>query len=230
MEFSYLAIGAIVTIAALGLAAALPAARWLVITSGLRATPAGLADAIFVPEYWNPRHVFGASLNIEGALFSLGNGGLIGALLWARRRHVLPAEAPSPEDFQAALRRLTALVLSGFGLFLLLWQGTLGPLPVMQAVLVALAAMAMALWGIGALPARLAVGMGAGFGAVSAAQAALWGALDPAFDRFWDDQAAYLARMPVPPFLPIEDFLWAAIYGAVWAGMLLLAFSRRPAR
>lgn len=227
MELSYLAIGIVVSALALGLAARLPAARAFVLGGGLLAVPAGFADAIFVPEYWQPRHLVGAWFSVEGALFSFGNGGLIGAIAWAQCRHQLPAAAPG---LGAALLRLTALMLAGFGLFLALWQGALGPLMVMHAVLCGLLGMALLLWWRGALRPAPALTAGAGFALVYAAEVMLWHALDPALERFWAEEAAYLARLPLPPFLPVEELLWAVTYGAVWSGMLALAFARPSAR
>ncbi len=68
-----------VLIAGLGLVAAFltPVHRRVALLSGLCGAPLGLADAVFVPEYWDPTHLLGAAFSIEGVLFSFGNGVLV---------------------------------------------------------------------------------------------------------------------------------------------------------
>jgi hypothetical protein len=224
MAYSYLIMGLLATGAGLAAAHLLPAARWFVIAAGLLAAPAGLADVIFVPEYWRPVHLIGPWFSVEGLLFSFGNGALIAALIAWR----FPAlRLRPPERFVVPWARCVALMALGFAVFLVFWQRGFGSLMIMHAAFVGFLAMFLALRLRGWFSLRVGLVGGAGFAAVYALQTLVWHWLDPAVARFWPAESGYLYVLPVPPFLPVEEFFWAFLYGALWSSLMLFSFNAR---
>lgn len=219
MSHSYLILSLFAVAAGLVAAAFAGRRRWLVLASGALAAPAGLSDWLFVPEYWQPVHLLGSWFSLEGIMFSFGNGCLIVAV-------AAPADAPEapPADPGPALSRLSWLMLPGFAVFLLFWQAA--GLMVMHAVFAAFAAMFALLWRWGGLSLPLALRGGVGFLAIYGVEtlAAIW--LDSGFAEFWEG-GRYLALLPFAPAIPIEEYLWAASYGALWANMIGYGFAPR---
>lgn len=207
---TYLAWGIGVAILGAVVAAALPRHRRTLLLSGIFAAPSGLFDAIFVPEYWTPRHAISPYVSVEGVLFSFGNG----VLIWAC---AIAPHAPAVEYRFAVLpmlRRYAVYMGLGILLFLVLWRRGLGAthLPIMDATLIVV--MGYGLWFLYREPrwARFGVAGCAGFVLVYALELALVAWLAP-------DARAMWVREGGLGFLgfPLQELGWAACYGGVWA-------------
>ncbi len=188
-----------------------PAHRKVALLSGLCAAPLGLGDAVFVPEYWDPPHLFGAAFSIEGVLFSFGNG----VLVW------LVAVLPYSKRVQSRvdLRQMTGRYLACCGvalvITLLLWRGGVGflSLPIMTAGLFAMAAIAafVLIRRPEAWPFALTGAIG--FAIVYGFQLFVISLVDPDAHLAW----APTIREGMTVFgFPVEEMVWAFIYGAVW--------------
>ena len=186
--------------------------RRVALICALGAAPVGLADYLFVPEYWSPSHLVGQALSIEGVVFSFGNGGMLWflAALPVRRRAI------SAIDSVRLGRRYLLWLAIGFVVFLTIWHRGFAvvDLGVMEAALVSLVVVGTALAVIrpDAWPIMLSGGLG--FGAYYAAQLALLSAVAPEFATAWAPTT--LAGNTFRGF-PIEEVAWAIIYGGVWA-------------
>lgn len=225
MDHSYLLLSAAVAAAGIMSSFAVPRYRWFIVISGLLAAPAGLADWIFVPEYWRPDHLIGPWLSVEGLLFSFGNGCLIMLPVALRWPDMVP---PRPGDFIAPLGRLTAAMAFGVGTFLLTWRSGFGSLMIMHATYVGLATIAAFLWLIRRFSIAIALTSGLGFALLYGGETMVWHWIDPHFSGFWAAEEAYLFSLPFPPSLPIEEYIWAFAYAAVWANLMLHGFDARP--
>ncbi len=220
MSHSYLIISLVATTAALGAVFFLVRARWVLMTAGILAAPAGLADALFVPEYWSPVHIVSKNFSIEGVLFSFGNGVLVAAVatVWALDSHL-----HRTRNIFDLFFRLTALMLIGFLVFLVFWQHGFGNLMIMHAAFAGFAAMFLTLALTGWLSGRVMLIGGLGFLLIYLAQTVLWVWLDPSATKYWSADT-YLITLPFRPYLPLEEFIWSFLYGALWAAMLQYGF------
>ena len=216
---SYLIFSAALSGLGLLVAALVARARGFLIVAGLLAAPAGLADALFVPEYWAPEHVVSKYVSIEGMLFSFGNGVLIAAMpviFWRGFR-------PGRRRLWQVILRCSGPMLAGFAIFLIFWQQGLGSLMIMHAAFIGFAAMFLILAALGWLSAPVVLAGGLGFALIYIAQAGLWLWLDPGALGYWS-AASYLGTLPVWPHLPVEEVIWSALYGALWASLMLYGF------
>jgi hypothetical protein len=190
--------------------AVLPSQRRVVLLSAICAAPAGLADAIFVPEYWTPGHMVGAGFSVEGLLFSFGNGGMLWALaVWPFRRSV-----SVDVSLARLLPRYVMWMAIGLAICAVAWVGVPGGIGIMEAALLALV-----LVGAGMLALRsdawpFAVSGAVGFGGYYALQLAIVAALCGECAAAWAP-----SRWASATFLgfPLEELAWAVAYGATWA-------------
>jgi len=221
LTYSYLIIGVLAAVCGLVTASLNRPARRIILSSGLLAAPAGLADVVFVPEYWHPVYVIGKWMSLEGVLFSFGNGCLIMAVVYRFHRRIPVANTGT------ILRRgmrLSIVMGVGFAVFLAIWRGGLGDLMIMHAVYPGFSAMFIYLWWRRAIFGNAAVLGAAGFLAIYVVETFIWYWLDSGFTDFWINDSVYLFRLPVPPFVPIEEYLWAFLYGGLWANLMLFTF------
>lgn len=225
MEYSYFLLSAAVAAAGIIGCLAVPRYRWFIVASGILATPAGLADWIFVPEYWKPDHLIGPWLSVEGMLFSFGNGCLLMLPVALYRQDLIP---PRPDDLIAPLGRLTTAMGLGIGTFLLAWQSGFGQLMIMHATYFGLGAIALFLWLRRQFSFEIALTSGLGFALLYGGETMAWHWLDPQFNGYWAAEEAYLFSLPFPPGLPIEEYIWAFAYAAVWVNLMLHGFGARP--
>lgn len=210
--FVYLAVGAIAT--ALGLVALwlFPALRRAMLVSGLLAAPGGLTDVWFVPEYWSPPHLIGKDFSIEGVLFSFGHGLLLMfvALVPFGRRVRMDLNG------RRVARRYVGCIALASCVFALLWtRGPVaGPLPIMDAALVALAVTgAYIVWRRpDAWPLMISGALG--FGVLYAVELLLAAQIVPGYALYW---SAAARAGPTFAGFPIEELWWGLIYGGVWA-------------
>lgn len=225
MNYSYLLISAAIAVAGIVGALTIPRCRNLVVTSGILAAPAGLADWFFVPEYWQPVHLIGPWFSLEGMLFSFGNGCLIMLPIVVRWPYL---RTPFPGDLVDLLRRLTVPMSLGAVAFLLVWESGLGKLMIMHATFFGFAVIALFLWRKGRFSIEIALTAGIGFALLYGAGTLVWHWLDPELNGYWAAKDAYWYSLPFPPGLPIEEYVWAFGYGAVWANLMLHGFNARP--
>jgi len=224
LEHSYILMSAAIAAAGIMSSLAVPRYRWFIVISGLLAAPAGLSDWIFVPEYWRPDHLIGPWFSVEGILFSFGNGCLIMLPVALRWPDLVP---PRPDGLIAPLGRLTAAMALGIGSFLLAWQSGFGWLMIMHATYIGLAAIAAFLWLKRRFSFVIALTSGLGFALIFGGETMLWHWIDPQFNGFWAAKGTYLFSLPFPPGLPIEEYIWAFAYAAVWANLMLYGFGAR---
>jgi hypothetical protein len=225
MTHSYLLIG--ILVASAGILSILASRRygWFVAASGLLAMPAGLADRIFVPEYWMPVHLVGSHLSLEGMLFSFGNGCLIAAIVLQR----FPAIRPQPPGaLIPPLTRITAVMAVGIAVFLLVWENGAGNLMIMHATFLGFVAMIVFLWRQGNFSPRIAGVGGIGFALCYAAELLVCYGLDPDFFGVWAKRDSYLFMIPMTPGLPAEEMMWAIAYGALWPNLMMYGFRIAP--
>lgn len=209
---TYLAWGISLTVLGALVAAAFRRHRRTLLLSGIFAAPSGLLDAIFVPEYWTPRHAISPYFSIEGLLFSFGNG----VLIWAC---AIAPHAPAVEYRFAPLpmlRRYLVYMSLGMVLFLALWRGGLGltRLPIMDATLIVV--MGYGLWFLYMEPrwARFGVAGCVGFSLVYAIELALIAWLAPNTTGAWTREG--FGGLKFLGF-PLQELGWAAAYGGVWS-------------
>lgn len=220
MIHSYFVASALMTVSGLVVAFLLVRTRFFLLMAGVLAAPAGLADALFVPEYWSPEHLLSKNFSIEGLLFSFGNGVLIAALptlVWPNLR------PDRPDPLWSPLVRCAGPMIPGFLVFLLLWQHGLGTLMIMHAAFAGFAVIFVILGAFGWLSGRIILAGGLGFLTIYMLQVVLWTWLDPAVIAFWSADT-YVFTLSVPPYLPIEELIWAFLYGALWASLMLFSF------
>jgi hypothetical protein len=223
MNHSYFLIATLILTAGLAAAIAVRQDRWFVLASGVLATPAGLADGIFVPEYWLPVHLIGPTFSLEGMMFSFGNGCLIAAILLRQRSQF---QLDYPGSIAPSILRLSAAMMIGFVAFLFVWEESAGLLMIMHAAFFGFIAMSVFLWRRGHFSMDLAVIGGLGFALVYAVELLVWYAIDPNFTGYWASGRAYLFILPFPPGLPIEELLWAFAYGALWSNLMIYGFGK----
>lgn len=195
-----------------GLVAALcfPSHRRVALLAGLCGAPLGLADAVFVPQYWDPLHLFGAAFSVEGMLFSFGNGTLVwlaAALPFSHRTFVR-------FEWRRMARRYLACISLGGALLLLLWHGGPGlpALPVMDAALFTLAMAGATLVVLRPDVWPFAVSGALGFTAIYSLQLFTIGWVFPDAPLLWATEIR--AGATVLDF-PVEELVWALAYGAV---------------
>ncbi|MEJ2022007.1 MAG: hypothetical protein P8X43_08210 [Maritimibacter sp.] len=220
---TYLLHGLLVSI--LGLAAlAIPTRqRGVALASGIAAAPMGLMDVWFVRDYWQPDHLIGAWFSIEGVLFSFGNGILLWLIASWPLRHALPAARPM-RDFARPMLRLGALALA---VILALWSHGLGltPLTLMPSTFAGLAVLLLLILARYPTLAGLAALGCLSFTALYAGELVVMSTYDPAYSELWYPHL----RMGLAPLgFPLEELIWAALYGAVWS--LCVASSLHPTR
>lgn len=218
---TYLLHGCLVT--ALGLVAlAFPLRqRGVALASGVAAAPMGLMDIWFVQDYWQPDHVIGAWFSLEGILFSFGNGILLWLIASWPQRHHLPTTRPLRHFAMPMLRfGMLAMVI-----ILALWRHGLGltSLSLMQATFLGLGLLLVLILAQRPNLTGLALLGCGGFTLLYAIQLALMGSYDPHYADLWYPHV----REGMALFgFPVEELIWAAIYGAVWS--LCVAHSIHP--
>ena len=199
-------------VATLGLIgiALFPDQRPIALRTGLCTAPFGLLEFIFVPEYWNPSHLFGKWLSIEAVSFAFGSG----ILAWLAA--VVPFASRVTSNFNGSIFRLR---YAQIGLLLLAtialtWREALGfvALPSGESSLLALVVVGEFLLGRRPDAWPFACAGSFGFGLIYASQLIALGRLVPNVVLFWSPEV----REGLVLFgFPIEEMMWAALFGAV---------------
>jgi hypothetical protein len=193
--------------------------RLLLLLSGLLAAPAGMLDMLFVPDYWQPVHLVSRDLSIEGVLFSFATGGLA---VWCATRGRAASHSVTARPI-IALRRylltgaLALAVLSGA-----LWAGA----SVMGAGLLAIIVTAAVCLVMRPDAWRLAAQGAIGFGALYLVVILGLTTLLPSMTAYWtgDVWGIWIAGVP------LEEFAWAALYGALWPLVIVLVLGLQTKR
>lgn len=201
----------------IGLFIALPRHRRAMVWTSLFTMPFGLAEPIFVPEYWNPPSLFDLAqrtgFDIESLIFCFGIGG-VGSVLYNLLTGYVP-ETMSPEEKHHPRHQFHHVVVaSPFLVFLALvffpWN------PIYPGILAMFAGSAATIWCRPDLGTKTWVG-GAHF--VLYYLVFLLGLKSTApgyIARVWNLEAL----LPWRIFgMPVEEFLFAAGFGMYWSGI-----------
>lgn len=193
-----------------------PRHRKAALTSAMASAPTAVYALLFVPAYWNPVEVISLPVAVEDLLFSFANGGLVWLLVAA-------ASPPMTQtiDGAAVVRRWLGMTALFLPLLLVLSRAGL---PVMQAGLLAAAAVCGFLlrrrpahW---RLAARGAVTFGALYAAVLWATFRIW----PDALSQWNLTALSGVRLAGAP---VEEFIWAVAFGGGWSVFMGYALDAR---
>jgi hypothetical protein len=227
MDFSYFVISLLIACLGVVILVCRPKQRPFILLSGLYAAPAGLGDVLFVPEYWMPAHVFAPWFSIEGVLCSFGNGCLIALLMTMLEPKGNFTTLPS---FSVHSGRFFRFITIGLLAFLLFWQGAWGSLMIMHAAFVGFLIMVIFMFVGGHFRLKHALVGGVGFFLIYFVETLIWWWLDPEFSRFWSAEFTYWVQWRLINGLPIEEYLWAAFYGALWSCLMMSIIVPAPLR
>lgn len=190
------------------------AMRW----SSLFTAPFGLTEPLFVPEYWNPPSLFDLAqrtgFDIESLIFCFGIGGVAAVLVNVLTRRVLtPMETDARRDGRHRLHRWVLFV--PFVTFVALLP--LGWNPIYPGIVAMVAGAAAGVWCRPDLRRSTAIGsvVFALYYAVFLAGLE-WSAPPGYITTVWNLEA--LSGV-VLGFMPLEELLFAAGFGAYWVGV-----------
>lgn len=208
--------------------AAFPHHRKAMLWASLFTAPFGLTEPIFVPEYWSPPSLFDLArttgFDIESLIFCFGIGGM-GAVLYnlvtgQRLRDVPAAERSSPRHKLHHWALATPFIAFPF-LYPFPWN------PIYPSIL------AMTLGAIAAMLCRPDLARKTWVGALlflgyyAVFLLGLEWSAPGYIGRVWNLSA--LTGLTIAGF-PIEELLFAAAFGAYWAGVYDHFTWRRPTR
>lgn len=202
-------VGTLMILAVLAIIAALwTSQRRMIVCSAILSAPNALSALLVVPHYWQPPSVLVIGIALEDVLFMVGVGGFawVYAVLTVHSRIVV-----SP-DAGGVIRRYV-WVLLGCGVLGTAIAQLPGP-DRMHAILLLMAlvpivgvAMRPELWPMAVLGGVLSA---ASYASTMVLGAWLW----PEFMRLWRPQNLF---GPALMGVPLEEYLWGALYGPSWA-------------
>jgi hypothetical protein len=208
--------------------AAYPRHRRIMLWASLFTTPFGLTEPLFVPEYWSPPSLFDLArttgFDLESLIFCFGIGG-VGAVLTNALTGRRPAPLASAERHARRHRFHRWVLASPFIVFPVLWLLPWNPI---YPGIVAMLAGALA-----TIACRPDLARNTALGAVIfvayylAFLAGLAWTAPGYIARVWNLDA--LSGWTVLGF-PLEELLFAAAFGAYWAGVYEHLTWHRPAR
>lgn len=207
---SYLGSSIVIVLAGLLCLAVFPRHRFLATLSGLCSIPLGLLDRPFITaEYWDPPHLLGNWLSVEGFLFSFGNG----IFMWLAAAIPLGSMIEYRLDTPTFWRRYIACFAAAIILSAGLWRGGLAfvDLPAMDAGLIATIILGAFILGrrLDAWP--FAVTGSIGFSIVYAVQLYIVSYLAPDLTEAWPPNAR--TGILVFGLFPFEDMIWSFVFG-----------------
>jgi hypothetical protein len=201
----------------LALYAAFPAHRRPMLWASLFTMPFGLTEPLFVPEYWNPPSLFDLAertgFDVESLIFCFGIGGVAAVLV-----NVLKGKATRPlpdADRLHARHRLHRWVLMApFIVFLVLVP--LGWNPIYPGILAMLVGAALTVWCRPDLARSTALGASVFLVYYAFFLAGLELTAPGYVEVVWNLDA--LSGIVIG-FMPVEELLFAAGFGAYWSGV-----------
>jgi hypothetical protein len=204
----------------------LPRERGVMLRASLLTAPLGLSQPLFVPEYWNPpsllRLAQRTGFDIESVLFSFGLGG-VGAVLYnavtRRASETVPLEERSHRRHRHHLMALVTPFLVFPVLFPWGWN------PIYPAIIAMLAGATANVACRPDLLGKTVIG-GALFLAYYSLLFIAFQASAPGYvDRIWNWEAITGVRVMG---IPVEELLFAAVFGFYWSGAYEHLFWSRP--
>jgi hypothetical protein len=204
--YPYLGLSSFLFLFSLVLILSLPRHRKILIFSGLFSLPFSLFSIAFVPEYWNPEKIGGWIVGIEDLLFSFATG----CIAWGIYCLISKKECRFNFSFFSILKRYMIVtnlcILAG----IFLW---LADIPIMTATIIIILIVGVILfyyhknlW--------FSILLGAiGFTIFYAIIISLFYKFWPLIFFQWS--TGCLSGMVILG-IPIEEIIWAFVFGAVW--------------
>ncbi len=194
-----------------------PQHRRAMLWASLVTTPLGLSEPLFVPEYWNPPSLFDLAartgFDIESLIFCFGIGGVAAVAVNVLTGRV-SERIPESERHGHRHRFHRWVLLTPFLGFVLLLP--LGWNPIYAGVLAMAAGAGLTMW------CRPDLGRATLLGALiflvyyAVFLTGLEVTAPPGYiESVWNLEALSGIQLA---FMPLEELLWAAAFGAYWAG------------
>jgi hypothetical protein len=180
--------------------------RRLLLISALLSTPFSFASVFFVPEYWNPVRIAPFVVGIEDLLFSFSTGGIVWMLAtWSLHNYI-----DTELRLQRTIKRYFIYIVSGTAVNVMLYILGVG---VMTATLIGILLVATALFLLRRKFWPLIITGMIGFVIFYFVIIKVIFMLFPAFPPQWTTENLWGFRVWG---VPIEEVIWAMVYGAVW--------------
>ena len=190
------------------------------IISGFLSVPCALYAVAFVPEYWHPNQVFRLFVGPEDILFSFATGALVWLMVaYSARGSWLQIDIRPGR----LARRYGAIATIFLALMLAAWFAGLRPMDAYFVSAAALFALLLIvrphLWPVAARGSALFAGFYLAF---------IWLIITfiPEFLQQWNQVQLYGIEVGG---VPLEEVLWATMFGAVWPLGMTYFFEARPA-
>ena len=204
-----------------GLLAALWLVIWIIrpdlrrkkVISSVASAPLGLANPMFIPEYWNPivvYRIFGI-FDIESILFSFFIGGVAGTIYFVASGRPLKKETPTLPPHHAGF----ALGVVFFTIGSLAYVKHNGPIPAIVTLHVgALIGIAYA-WRVRPDLIRVSMASGVLFPLVYLIILVMTETIVPSFvSTLWSGYATF----GLHPFgIPLDEYVYASLFAAGWS-------------
>lgn len=187
--------------------------------SGVLSAPCALYAVFFVPQYWQPRQVFRFMAGPEDLIFSFANG----VVVWAMVADGSLRIRTRPRWAQTTVRGgfLTGVFLLQWGVFLELGLRLMDAACSSAAVILTLLILRRpSHW-------RAALRGGAFFSLYYALVLGALALLVPSLFEQWNRAALSGLRLGS---IPVEEILWAALFGAVWPCLVAFLTEEEPHR
>lgn len=191
-----------------------PAMRW----ASLFTMPFGLTEPLFVPEYWSPPSLLDLAsrtgFDVESLIFSFAIGGVAAVLVNLATGRTLQ-EMPEEERHHWAHRWHRIAVVAPFLLFPILLP--LGWNPIYPGILAMAAGAAMTYWCRRDLGGTIVMGAALFVGYYTVFLVGLHYTAPEGYIREVWNLAAL--RAGLVGFIPLEELLFAAAFGAYWSAV-----------
>jgi hypothetical protein len=220
LELQYL-VGASIIVVAVALTAFFwRSQRSMIVLSAVLAAPHALSSLLLVPHYWQPRSVFPIGIAFEDILFMIGVGGMAWIFSASAVRSRLCVTLHPRRITNRYLSVLAGCAVVGFSMILVPSRWRMSAILLTMAVVVALAVVVRReLW-------PMAVS-GFAFSGASYALAMIAGSLAwPEFMALFRSENLW---GPEVAGVPLEEIVWAFLFGPFWALVMALIVDARIA-
>ena len=197
--------------------AAFPRQRYVMVWASLFTTPLGLTEPLFVPEYWSPPSLFDLArttgFDVESLIFSFGIGGVAAVLynLLVGQQLAPVRDAESRSSHHKLHNWALAVPFVSFPiLYLFPWN------PIYPAILSLLLGAGAAIWCRPDLAQKTWVGAVLFMAYYAVFLLGVEWTAPGYIDRVWNLGALSGLRTAG---IPIEELLFAAVFGAYWSGV-----------